>query len=370
MRYSVLALACLVALPVSASAADGVMQQWKAYAQSAATPDFSWAETVAVRVPSVLDGRRASLVDDTVTGTVIALTSLGQVRFARSEGHFGMQGNGDSVQLRQSLSPLSAHYAATSLVTPLGQDSVFSLTAIIANQRYATQGFGNTVWESEAQRIGVAIGGASETAYGSGVRLGLDRAVADSIDWSLSLQSRLEMDAFKSYRGVFSEPGDFDVPGFVQTGMRWSPDARTQISFEAQRIFYSDVQAFTSSALPVPLLALLGDGGTPRFAWRDLTVYSVETARETSHGGRWSLRYSTQQQPRPSSAILDRALSSLYSDTNFTLGFQQRLGAFGRLQFAASYSPISYFLAAAPYVQRTFDGGPQVEFEAHWIVPF
>jgi long-subunit fatty acid transport protein len=370
MRITALALACSLALPFSADATNATLQQWKAYARQAVTPDFAWAAAEPVRVPSVLDTRRDAVVRESVMGSVVALTPVGQLRLLQAEGYFGFGAREQHTRLQQSLSPLSARYAATSLITPLGEDSRFSLTAIIARQRYVTQGFGSAVWEGEPQRIGVAIGGHAETSHGSGVRLGIEQVITPQLDWSLAVQSRLEMDAFKAYRGVYSEPGDFDVPGFVQTGLRWSPAVRTQIALEAQRVFYSDVAAITTAALPVRLLSLLGVGGSPQLAWRDLTVYSVETARETQAGGRWSLRYSTQQQPRPTSPILDRALSSQYSNTNLALGFQQHMGAFGRLHFAASYSPASYFLAAAPYLQREFDGGSQVEFEAHWLIPF
>jgi hypothetical protein len=370
MRRAAIALACSLVLPASALASDAAMQQWKAYAQHLVTPDFPWAASAPVRLPSVLDAGREALVRDSMTGALVALTPLGQLRLARDDGYFGFHRGARDSRLQQSLSPLSAQYAATSLVAPIGLDTRFSLSAIIARQRFVTQGFGSSAWEGEPQRVGVAIGGSSETAHGSGVRLGIEQVVTPQLDWSLSVQSRLEMDAFKTYRGVYSEAGDFDVPGFVQTGLRWTPAADLQISFEVQRVFYSDVDAITTTALPVRLLALLGDGGSPEFAWRDLTVYSVETARETASGSRWSLRYSSQQQPRPTSSLLDRALESQYSDTNLALGFQQGLGRFGRLQFAASYSPASYFLAATPYVQGRFDGGSQVEFEAQWTVPF
>jgi hypothetical protein len=370
MRRSAIALACSLLLPVSAVASDAVLAQWKAYAQQVVTPDFRWAAAAPVRIPSVLDARREALVRDSLNGTMVAQTPLGQLRLGHDTGYFGFNGGEQNTRLQQSLSPLSAQFAATSLVTPLGAESRLSLTAIVARQRFVTPGFGSSAWEGESQRIGVATGGIGETAHGSGVRLGFAQALTPQFDWSLAMQSRLEMDAFKSYRGVYSEPGDFDVPGFVQTGLRWFPSDATEVSFDVQRVFYSDVVAVTTSALPVRLLALLGDGGTPQLAWRDLTVYSLETARETSWGGRWSLRYSTQQQPRPTSAILDRALSSQYSNTNLALAFQQRLGAFGRLHFAASYSPTSYFLAATPYVQGSFGSGSQVEFEAQWSVPF
>jgi hypothetical protein len=369
MRRTSLALACSLLVPIPASATDAAMQQWKAYAQRVASPAYDWSPVRDVREPTVLDTQRQPRAGRAAVESFSALTPVGLLQVAASDGVFGLD-LGETSAPQRSLSPLSMTYAATTLVRPLDPRTSFSVTAIVARQRFATPGFGSAVWDGDEGRPGIARNGSSELSHGSGVRLGVDRAIGDSVGLMLGAQSRLEMDSFKAYRGVFSEPGDFDVPGFVQTGLRWSPSSRTQFTVDAQRIFYSEVDTFTSSALPVRLLALLGDGGSPLFAWRDLTVYSAEVSQGVGDGGRWSLRLSSQQQPRPTSAALDRALSSQYSNTNVALGFNQALGAFGRLNFAASYTPASYFLAASPYLQRDFDGASQVEFEAQWALPF
>jgi hypothetical protein len=372
MRRSALALALCFAstAPLPVAASDAVMQQWKAYALQVATPAFAWAGTPQARIPSVLDGQREQLVAQTANGVFSALTPVGVLHLTTAEGLFGFDRRSEHTGLTQSLSPLSASYAATTLVRPLSRDTAFTLTAIVARQRFATQGFGSAVWDGHETRVGIARSGNDEFSHGSGVRLGIEHALGAQFGLTLSAQSRLEMDAFKAYRGVYSEAGDFDIPGFVQSGLRWTPATRTELSLEAQRVFYSEVDTFTSAALPVRLLALLGDGSSPEFAWRDLTVYSAEVAQRVGDGSRLSLRFSSQQQPRPTSPILDRALASQYSNTNVALGLEQAFGAFGSLRFAASYSPAGYFLAATPYLQRDFDGRAQVEFEAHWTVPF
>jgi hypothetical protein len=369
MRRTTLALACSLLAPVPASATDAAMQQWKAYAQRVASPAYAWSPARDAREPTVFDSQRQPRAGRIAVKSFTAVTPVGQLQMAASDGVYGLDvGNTSGPQ--RSMSPLSMTYAATTLVRPLDRDTSFSVTAIIARQRFATPGFGSAVWDGDEGRPGIARNGSSEFSHGSGVRIGVDRALGSNLGLLLGAQSRLEMDSFKAYRGVFSEPGDFDVPGFVQTGLRWSPSSRTQLSLDAQRVFYSEVDTFTSAALPVRLLALLGDGGSPVFAWRDLTVYSAELSQGLGQGGRWSVRLSSQQQPRPTSAALDRALAGQYSNTNVALGFNQALGGFGRLNFAASYTPASYFLAASPYLQRDFDGTSQFEFEAQWAVPF
>ncbi len=369
MRPSTLTLACSLLLPCAASATDGSLAVWRAYAQQAVSPNYTWAAAGQVRPPSVLDVERGRLVQRTTNVVGVAMSPFGAVQIAAGNGNFGFDERREDSPLRDTAT-FQASYKATTLVRPVGGDGALSLTAIAAHQRFATPGFGSDELSEAPPRIGVVRNGSQETATGSGVRLALDRRLGDSLDWSLTLQSRLEMDAFKTYRGVYSEPGDFDIPGFLQGGLRWSPMARTEFGVDVRRVFYSEVDAFTTAALPVRFLALLGDGGSPEFAWRDLTVLSLEAARATGNGGRWSLRYSTQQQPRPTSAVLDRALSDQYSDINVALGFEQNFGRFGELRFAASYSPASYFLGTAPYVQHNFSGDAQYEFDAQWRLRF
>lgn len=370
MRRTALALACSLLAPLPALAADAALQPWKAYAQRMVSPDYAWAQNEPVRAPNVLDLQRAALARQTAAGALLRLSPFARLQIALDEGAYGFDRRTQQSSLSQALSPLSSSYAATTLVQPLSPSASFSMTAIVARQRFATPGFGNATWEGDEPRLGVVRAGSSEFSHGSGVHFGLDRALSDRVALNLGLQSRLEMDAFKTYRGVYSEAGDFDVPGYAQVGLRWSPASNLHLMADVQRVFYGQVDPFTSAALPNRFLSLLGDGSSPEFAWRDLTVYSLEAARDTRTGGRWSLRYSSQQQPRPSSALLDRALESQYSNLNLAFGYQQALGGFGRLQFGVSYSPESYVLASTPFVQREFDDGSQVEFEAHWSLPF
>lgn len=370
MRRTALALACSLLAPVPVLAADAALQPWKAYAQRMISPEYAWAQNGSVRAPSVLDQQRAALARQTAAGALLPLSPFAKLQLALADGDYGFDRRTQQSSLSQALSPLSSSYAATTLVQPISPTSSVSMTAIVARQRFATRGFGNATWEGDGPRIGIVRGGSNEFSHGSGVHFALDQAVTDQFGFNLGLQSRLEMDAFKTYRGVYSEAGDFDVPGFAEVGLRWSPAANLHLMADVQRVFYGQVDPFTSAALPNRFLSLLGDGSSPHFAWEDLTVFSLEAARDTRSGGRWSLRYSSQQQPRPTSALLDRALETQYSNLNLAFGYQQALGAMGRLQLGVSYSPASYVLAATPFVQRDFDEGSQVEFEAHWSLPF
>lgn len=269
----------------------------------------------------------------------------------------------------QGRSAFVGSQTSTTLRQSIGADADVALTAIVARNRFATPGMGNAPWQSVEQFTGVRQSGVQEVSEGGGVELAFNRALSERLSLNLSLQTRIDMDAFKAYRGIYSEAGDFDLPGHARTGLVWAVSDRFALGADVQRVMYSSVDTFTPATLPTRFLALLGDGSSPEFAWRDLTVYSAEAAVIDDFGGRWSLRYSTQQQPRPTSAMLSRALADQYSDGNLGFGYRRAISA-GHFQLAASYAPAAYFMAPAPFVQRDFDGGSQFEVEAQWTLAF
>jgi hypothetical protein len=111
------------------------------------------------------------------------------------------------------------------------------------------------------------------------------------------------------------------------------------------------------------VLALLGDGSSPEFTWRDLTVCSAEWSWTPSSNDAFALRYSTRQQPTPESPALRRALAADFTDNNVAVAYSRRLGPGLKLGFAASYSPSSYFLGFSDPFARPLDSGEQIEAE-------
>lgn len=374
MRPNLVTVCCLLALPGMAEAAGNASAQWRDYARSSMTPAFEWAAQA--------EEPKAALAESAASGSMLmrdaTLRALANWRggdrlaleFSAGAGGSSLITDQASSLVARSRSAFVSGQANTSLTQSFSSQSELSLTAIIARSRFATPGMGASPWQSVEQFTGVRQSGVQEVSEGGGVAVAFRHGVTDDVVVSLSLQSRLDMDAFKAYRGIYSEAGDFDLPGNLRSGFEWSLGNRFAVGADVQRVMYSDIDAFTSAQLPTRFLALLGDGSSPEFRWQDLTVYSAEAALLDDLGGRWSLRYSTQQQPRPTSALLSRALANQYADGNIGFGYRRALGSAGEFQFAASYAPAAYVMASAPFVQLDFDGGSQIEVEAQWTLAF
>jgi hypothetical protein len=359
--------------PAVASSHQTLLDQWRGYALSGITPEFGWSERASVAPPSLARqyapatlpllgaGERSggasavSIAIRTAMASESPALPAGQVATgAISDGLLG--------------SGLQRVFITPSFTQAFGESGSWTLSAILAHQRFASLGMGSVAWTPAFH--GMMGSRYVETSAGAGARLEVSDALGERVTWAVALQSRLDMDTFKSYRGVFSDSGDFDVPGHAAAGFNLGLAEGFRLGLGVQRVFYSDIAAFTSAALPVRFLALLGDATSPEFAWRDLTVYSATLAWDRSARETWSFRYTTRQQPAPTSAMLRQALEPEFTDTNLALAFHRDLGRFGQLIMAASYAPKQYFLATGPFFDRAHPGRDQREIEMHWGFQF
>ena len=376
LKRSSLAIACGVGLCAAAGAqanAADTLGQWRDYARRGMTPEYSFEDPSGPNVaPTLLSSHRE-------------LRSLGEVKlaFARPDGltlsvDFGESAAGyfdtspvaEGRLLSRDRSGINNEFVSSTVGLPFLGDGRVSLTAVVARQRYATAGFGSAPWGAQEELNGLRDNEHHEMSTGHGVRVDYQFPLNEQFAWNVAAQSKLDMDAFESFRGIYADRADFDVPGRLRTELQWNATRSAAVAFGVERVLYSEIDAFTSAALPMRFLSLLGDGSSPAFAWRDLTVYSISALLADDSGAEWLLRWTTRQQPSPTSELLARALEEDFTDTNLALGYRRALGDFGHVWLAAAYAPSQYFLGAFPYARRDLVNGSQVEFEAIWSIPF
>jgi hypothetical protein len=364
----------------SASAAGTQAQAslgaWKDYALRSMTPDFQWAERPseeAVTPSAFNDALNAQtgtmphlefVANDVKSGLGLSVgrSFVGDTP-AFENGGVSLGGVGHvGVGIERT-------YLSPSITRELGDQTSVTGSAIFVYQQFASWGFGSGL--STETTPGPLLNAANESSVGSGVRIEMHRQLAPALGFNVAYQSKVDMDAFQNYRGVYSDPGDFDIPALASAGVGWQIAPRATIAFGVSRVYWSDVSAFTSNALPRRFLALLGDGTSPTFEWRDHTVFNVDLDWRASARDDFVLRVTSQQQPEPTSALLRQALaaSGAYSDTNIGLMFLHRFERAGTLRLGASYAAAQYFLGNASYADRDLNGD-QVEVEAVWTMAF
>jgi long-chain fatty acid transport protein len=104
------------------------------------------------------------------------------------------------------------------------------------------------------------------------------------------------MTKFDDYRELFAEDGNFDVPANFSVGMALKATDKLDISFDFQRIFYSDVNAIGNRGpvagpfgpTPTAGSGLLGADNGLGFAWNDINVYRIGLQYELD--SQWTIR--------------------------------------------------------------------------------
>jgi hypothetical protein len=255
----------------------------------------------------------------------------------------------------------------------LADNSVLGVAAIIAYQRFSTASLG-MMSATTPDNLFVASPNVyapyEESGYGTGVRLALRQEIAKGLAFETGFQSRIDMEEFAQFRGVYSNPADLDIPARASVGLQLQSSQRSWVNVAVERVLYSDINAFPSRYLPNRFLALLGDSGSPTFEWEDLTVYSVGWTWSDGEKQQWHLGYSTRQQPSPSSLLLSRALEADLADNAITVGYGLSTTRNSKLNLNAAYAPSEFAFGGSVLGVTTEELDQRFELEALWTMSF
>lgn len=254
----------------------------------------------------------------------------------------------------------------------LGQGSVLGVAAVIAYQRYSAASLGLTAASTfdDSPWIPGTFSPQQESGYGTGVRLALRQEVIQGIAVDAEYQSRIDMEEFAAYRGVYAQPADLDIPARAMLGLAFQTTEKSWLNLSIERVMYSEISAFPSRYLPARFLSLLGDSTSPNFSWEDLTVYTVGYTWSDGADQQWHVDLSTRTQPSPTSKVLNRVLEGDLASSALVVGYSRRTGERSRLAFNAAYAPSEYAFGGSVLGVTTENLDQQIEVEAMWSLSF
>jgi len=332
-------------------------------------PDFYWVDVEAMMESASLNPLSLSLQDL----AIVPLASAGDWSLYARAARIGRgTRNAMRVQTSAAVNPLSdggleRRMLTSGLYVQSGAGIGFGIDAVFAEQRFASWTLSPLADQSTSSFVAPSV--VTEESRGTGLAIAMGGPFTDQLGWSVGVRSRVDMNAYKRFQGVYSEPGDLDIPATAALGVTASVLPGAEFVLGAEHVFYSDVNGFSSYALPNRFLALLGDSNSPSFAWQDLTVYSAALQGDVA-AWNWSVRYSTSLQPNPTSPLLQRAIEGIQSDSNWSLGLGRSMGFLGDLRLTASYAGSEYVLGS-PYLNNVDPtDSTHFEFEALWNVRF
>ncbi|HSE11671.1 MAG TPA: hypothetical protein VLB69_03460 [Rudaea sp.] len=356
------------------AASVGLIDAWRDYALASLKPDFSWASDgdEPVRAPSLFDrgrGRlpapashfRGSAVESSPFHVAMLSTKVSETPLYSAVSPAGL--------LQDSTPGLQRYIIAPSITQHLGSYGAISISAILAYQHLADIGWTPANVTQSAFPTATPQGlRSTDSSHGAGLRVDYSSPLTDRVSWQVGAQSRVNMDAFASYRGIYAEPGTFDIPASANFGLGFALTQQVQFDVSVEHVMYSQIAPFTSSALPSRFLALLSSSKSPVFAWQDLDVYSIGGMWRDPEFGDLSLRYSTREQPLPTSPLLQEALPAI-SPRNIEVSYAHALGQSSTLRLMAAYVP-NEFIPGIPQSYSLSNGGNQVQWGALWITNF
>lgn len=349
---------------------DSPLARWHDYALASITPArFSWAlPESAIEAPTVLDryvGRSTRPSAFEMGGSGPAHVGLSITTGAVSETPAVLP-NRPARWAGMPEGGLQRTMVAPSLSGQWGDHGTLRLTGVLAYQRFASLGFGTTAVGTPA----AAPGWLRDSSWGAGARIDIGNALTDRLGWSFGYQSRIGMGAFENYRGVYADAGSFDIPASASLQLRYALTPSLDVDVGVRRVMYSAIVPFTSSSLPTRFLALLGSASSPTFRWRDLDVYSLGWTVHGEGVGDLQLRYTTRQQPLPTSRLLANSLAPVTANDMVSLGWTRAFGQRSSFGIAASYATSPYYLLMPTYATRADAAASRFEFETFWTARF
>lgn len=258
------------------------------------------------------------------------------------------------------------------LLHRLNDNQLIGVSAVFVTQSYGVSGLGMHAYD---QSLPVNLRSTiydpyQETGYGAGVSLALRSEITSGLTLDAGFRSRIDMNEFANYRGVYSQPADLDIPARARLGLEIQASDRSWLNVTVERVLYSEIGAFASRNLPGRFLSLLGDSTSPSFSWDDLTVYSVGWAWADNKGTSWHIDFSSRSQPSPSSKILSQAINSDLAQNAMMIGYSRRMSLSSHFNVNAAYAPAEYAFGGNVLGITTDKLSQDFELEAFWTWDF
>ncbi|MCB1333203.1 MAG: outer membrane protein transport protein [Roseivivax sp.] len=258
---------------------------------------------------------------------------------------FGVGSDPVGVNLEQAFISVNLSYQATETLS-------FGIAPILAIQRFSATGL-----EAFA---GMSIDPVNVTnneddwSKGFGFNVGVLWEPTPELTFGAAYRSRIDMEKFDKYAGLFAEGGDFDIPAVATLGVAISPQSMSKWTFtgEVQRIFYSDIPAIANPNAPPqgPLGANNGIG----FGWKDMDVVRIGAVYR--HNDAWTFRGGLSRASRfiDDASVVMNTLAPATIEWHASLGFTHKLndrwditGSYTHA-FDKSYSGVNPALTGAP----------------------
>ena len=374
-----IASACLAASAFGATpsprGAEFELGPWQAYLADQITPQLERLERPTLQSISWVQLDESLVAPEFAKPWVENRRGLsgGSVRLAWVQPRWGVEQSGTRSLLGAERMRVEQSLMMPSVTTRVTDSSAMTVSAVLATQRFVNPGMNLTAYEgilpATTERAWFD-GERSESSHGVGLRVASQFAPVKNVVVETSYRSRIDMNPLANLQGVHGTQAQLDIPSRFEAQLNWQISEQLIASVGGRHIFYSEVGAFPSRAMPARFSSLLGDSTSPEFAWRDLSVLTAGlgirfTEQLTAH-----LEYNSRAQPTPTSKALADALGQDLGKHAWRVALTDALSQHSRVYISAAYAPPEYVFGGNVLGVVSDDLKQSLEVQAMWQVFF
>ena len=351
-RRPILSLSCALtwlfvgAIQANEPRSNFELGPWEAYLTHEITPRLHHIDRPELEPISWLS------VDQSVLAPPFAQSWMGtqakvsdRVRLAWVEPNWGRDTRRGATLLSAERARIEQSLIMPGVTTQVGTQNAVTVSAVLAAQRFVNPGMNLTRYDGAVALAPAATGLPNqriESSHGLGLRVANQFSPLPAIVIETAYQSRIDMNPLAMLQGVHGAQAQLDIPSRFEAEVRYALSERLVMSVGASHIFYSEVGAFPSRAMPARFSALLGDSTSPEFAWRDLSVFTAGLGFQVTESLSAHVEYDSRAQPRPTSKALADALGNELTKHAWRVGFNQKTSERSSVLLTAAYAPAEY----------------------------
>lgn len=230
---------------------------------------------------------------------------------------------------------LSQLIFAPTVARKFGDGHAFGVSPLIAYQRF--KAYGLQPFAAISSDPANLTNRGYDDSWGFGVRFGYFAQISPTLAFGAAYSTKIDMQEFDKYRGLFAERGDFDIPENYNAGIAFKASPRFTIAADYKRINYSKVASVGNSSnqsgcAPNPPTGpgtgagcLGASSASIGFGWQDVNVFKIGV--EYQWDSRLLLRagYNITDNPIQARDVTFNILAPGVVEDHLTLGFTYAL---------------------------------------------
>jgi len=232
-------------------------------------------------------------------------------------------------------------FIAPTLAYKFTPNHAFGISPIIGYQRFKAEGLqAFSAFSSSAANL---TNQGYDAAWGYGARIGWLGQLSDTVSVGVAYSTKIYMQNFDKYKGLFAEQGGFDAPESYSVGIAFKATPSFTVLADYRRINYNDIPSVGNPSARVtnctgvggtdPSVCLGGTNGAG-FGWQNVNVYKLGFEYQSSGEMTWRAGYSHNNNPIGAQDVTFNILAPGVIEDHATLGFTYKTKSGGELTMA------------------------------------